>query len=148
MGSTDAGIALDIAAGDAARQKALPGLAHPEYSSYMDAMSEGGSPVNEERAARSLAALGNRTRLRLYRLLVRAGGDGLNVGDLQRLLGVPPSTLAHHLATLARAGLVTQERHGREVVSRADYGAMNTLVGFLTAECCAGLRLEREPDAA
>lgn len=95
--------------------------------------------MTEQQTADSLAALGNRTRLRLYRLLVRAGEDGLNVGDLQRLLEVPASTLAHHLATLARAGLVVQERRGREVVSRADYRAMRALVDYLTNECCAGV---------
>lgn len=97
--------------------------------------------MDEERAAGALAALGNRTRLRLYRLLVRAGEDGLNVGELQRLLDVPASTLAHHLAALARAGLVLQERRGREVVSRADYATMNALVGYLTDQCCQGVRL-------
>jgi DNA-binding transcriptional ArsR family regulator len=104
--------------------------------------------VREQRAADGLAALGNRTRLRLYRLLVRAGDDGLNVGDLQRLLKVPPSTLAHHLATLARAGLVRQERRGREVISRADYPAMRALVGYLTEQCCTGVRLEGDDQAA
>ena len=62
-------------------------------------------PMGEEGAATALAALGNRTRLRLFRTLVRAAPDGLNVGDLQRRLGLPGSTLAHHLSTLARAGL-------------------------------------------
>ena len=104
--------------------------------------------MREQRAADGLAALGNRTRLRLYRLLVRAGDDGFNVGDLQRLLEVPPSTLAHHLATLARAGLVTQERRGREVISRADYPAMRALVAYLTEECCTGVRLEGDDQAA
>jgi ArsR family transcriptional regulator, arsenate/arsenite/antimonite-responsive transcriptional repressor len=104
--------------------------------------------MREEHAADGLAALGNRTRLRLYRLLVRAGDDGLNVGDLQRLLEVPASTLAHHLAMLARAGLVAQERRGREVVSRADYPAMRALVGYLTEQCCSGVRLQEDDEAA
>ena len=104
--------------------------------------------MHEQQAADGLAALGNRTRLRLYRLLVRAGDDGLNVGDLQRLLEVPPSTLAHHLAALARAGLVKQERRGREVISRADYPAMRALVGYLTEQCCTGVRLEGDDRAA
>jgi|GEM_PF-85587 len=101
-----------------------------------------GQGMREPRAAQGLAALGNRTRLRLFRALVRAGNEGLNVGDLQRLLGVPGSTLAHHLATLARAGLVVQERRGREVVSRADYAAMRGLIEYLTEACCTGVRLE------
>jgi DNA-binding transcriptional ArsR family regulator len=104
--------------------------------------------MSEQQAANRLAALGNPTRLRLYRLLVRAGDDGLNVGDLQRLLEVPASTLAHHLASLTRAGLVTQERRGREVVSRADYAAMRALVGYLTEECCSGVRLSGDDEAA
>ncbi len=96
-------------------------------------------PVTEESAAGSLAALGNPTRLRLYRLLVRAGPAGLPVGTLVRSLGVPASTLAHHLACLTRAGLVEQEQRGREVRSRPDFAAMNRLMTFLTAECCTGV---------
>ncbi|MEK9662035.1 MAG: metalloregulator ArsR/SmtB family transcription factor [Alphaproteobacteria bacterium] len=97
--------------------------------------------------ARSLAALGHDTRLAIYRLLVRAGADGLNVGEIGEHLDMPASTLAHHLGTLVDAGLVIQERRGREVVSRADYEAMNRTVSFLTSECCAGVRSARE-DAA
>ncbi len=94
-------------------------------------------PLTEERAALSLGALGNPTRLRLYRLLVRSGSTGLPVGALVRTLGAPASTLAHHLACLTRAGLVLQEQRGREVRSRPDFGAMNRLLDFLTAECCS-----------
>ena len=104
--------------------------------------------MREKQAAESLAALGNVTRLRLYRLLVRAGERGLNVGDLQELLDVPASTLAHHLAALVRTGLVDQKRHGRAVISRADYVAMDDLVSYLTDECCAGVRLKDKNDAA
>jgi DNA-binding transcriptional ArsR family regulator len=103
--------------------------------------------LDETRAADALAALGNRTRLRLFRLLVRAGEAGLIVGEVQRHLDVPASTLAHHLQTLARADLVTQERRGREVVCRADFAAMQGLLGFLTHACCTGVRLEGD-DAA
>ncbi|MXX86288.1 MAG: helix-turn-helix transcriptional regulator [Acidobacteria bacterium] len=94
--------------------------------------------LTEELAAASLGALGNPTRLRLYRLLVRAGQPGLPVGTLIRTLGTPASTLAHHLACLTRAGLVEQEQRGREVRSRPDFGAMTRLMTFLTAECCTG----------
>jgi DNA-binding transcriptional ArsR family regulator len=95
--------------------------------------------MREDQAANGLSALGNRTRLRLFRLLVKAGDAGLNVGDIQGRIDVPASTLAHHLTTLARSGLVVQERNGREIISRADYAAMRGLVGYLTEECCAGL---------
>ena len=72
--------------------------------------------LSEQAAADALAALGNRTRLRLFKLLVRAGTDGLIVGEVQRHMDMPASTLAHHLAALTRAGLVVQARNGREVV--------------------------------
>ena len=100
-----------------------------------------------QNTARALAALGHEVRLEIYRLLVRAGEDGLNVGDIGAHLSRPPSTLAHHLSTLVAAGLVVQERRGREVVSRADYDAMNRTVAFLTDQCCAGVSLVRD-DAA
>lgn len=97
--------------------------------------------------ARSLAALGHETRLDVFRLLVRAGDDGLNVGEIGRHLDMPPSTLAHHLGGLVDAGLVIQERRGRQIVNRVDYGVMRRTVSFLSAECCTGVRLVGE-DAA
>ena len=107
------------------------------------------APANARNSAiaHALAALGHETRLAIYRLLVRAGPDGLNVGEIGAHVDVPASTLAHHLGALVDAGLVVQERRGREVVSRADYDAMRRTVAFLTAECCTGVTLSRE-DAA
>jgi DNA-binding transcriptional ArsR family regulator len=96
----------------------------------------------EQRAADALAALGNRTRLRLFKLLVRAGHEGANIGTLQQRLGIPATTFAHHLASLARAGLVTQERRGREVICTANYQAVNDVLAYVKAECCAGLESE------
>ncbi len=104
--------------------------------------------MREDQVADGLAALGNRTRMRLFRLLVRAGEDGLNVGTLKRRLEIPASTLTHHLATLTRAGLVIQERQGREVISSADYDAIDGLVAYLTEECCTGVPAEDESNAA
>lgn len=97
--------------------------------------------------ARALAALGHEARLDIYRLLVRAGDDGLIVNDIAAHTGRPASTLAHHLRTLVGAGLVVQERRGREVVSRADYAVMQRTLAFLSDECCLGVSLVRE-DAA
>jgi DNA-binding transcriptional ArsR family regulator len=94
----------------------------------------------EETAANALAALGNRTRLRVFKLLVRAGREGTNVGTLQKHLGIPPTTLAHHLATLATAGLMQQERRGREVICTANYQAVSEVLAYVKAECCAGLQ--------
>lgn len=90
--------------------------------------------------ARSLAALGHETRLAIFRLLVQAGHEGLNVGDIGEHLDMPPSTLAHHLGALVDAGLVVQERKGREVVNQADYEAMQRTISFLTSECCIGVK--------
>ncbi len=97
------------------------------------------SSLKEQAAAEALAALGNRTRLRLFRLMVKAGHDGLNVGEIQERLNVPASTLAHHIAALAQAGLITQQRHGRETRCRAGYQRMQELLDYLGEECCAGL---------
>ena len=104
--------------------------------------------ISETQAVADLAALGNSTRLRLFRLLVQAGHDGLNVSDLQRLLNQPASTLAHHLAKLTQAGLVQQRRNGREVICTADFEQMNGLVAYLTDQCCCGVALEIADDAA
>lgn len=98
--------------------------------------------------ARALAALGHDARLSIFRLLVRAGEEGLRVGDIGAHLGLAPSTLAHHLSALVDAGLVRQERQGREVLNRVDYPAMRRLLAFLTEECCAGVALHPPEDAA
>ena len=102
-------------------------------------------------AAARLEALGNPTRLRIYRALVRAGEPGLPVGKLQSRLAVPASTLSHHLKTLIVVGLVTQERDGTSLICRTNYPVMRGLVDFLAAECCseAGCSgLERTADRA
>ena len=89
-----------------------------------------------EQAAKQLEALGNPTRLRVYRALVRAGDAGLPVGRLQEKLGIAASTLSHHLHRLILTGLVTQERQVTTLICRANYPAMDGLVGFLVDECC------------
>ncbi|MER8984223.1 metalloregulator ArsR/SmtB family transcription factor [Mesorhizobium sp. M0843] len=90
-----------------------------------------------EQAAKQLEALGNPTRLNLYRMLVRAGEAGRPVGYLQDSLGIAASTLSHHLHRLILTGLVTQERQATTLICRANYPIMNELIGFLANECCA-----------
>jgi ArsR family transcriptional regulator len=102
----------------------------------------------EQRAADGLAALGNVTRLRLFRLLIRAGRDGLNMGEMQRLMEIPGSTLNHHVNALVQAGLVEQEKRGREVICTAAFAAMDALVNFLTENCCQGVAVRVGEDAA
>lgn len=89
-----------------------------------------------ELAARQLEALGNPTRLQVYRALVRAGAPGLAVGRLQKKLGIAASTLSHHLRRLILTGLIRQERQVTTLICRANYAAMDSLVGFLVDECC------------
>jgi ArsR family transcriptional regulator, arsenate/arsenite/antimonite-responsive transcriptional repressor len=96
-----------------------------------------------EKAAKQLEALGSPTRLQLYRMLVRAGDGGLPVGRLQSRLGIAASTLSHHLHRLILTDLVTQERQATTLICRASYPAMNTLLGFLSDECCADAMPER-----
>lgn len=98
--------------------------------------------------ARALAALGHDARLSIFRLLVKAGEDGLRVGDIGDHLGFAPSTLAHHLSALVDAGLVMQDRQGREVFNRVDYPAMDRVVAFLTSECCSGVTVAPRKDPA
>jgi DNA-binding transcriptional ArsR family regulator len=89
-----------------------------------------------DEAAARLEALGNPTRLKIYRMLVRAGDPGLSVGRLQSRLSIPASTLSHHLKTLIIVGLVSQERDATTLICRANYQIMRGLVQFLVAECC------------
>lgn len=84
-----------------------------------------------DEAARRLEALGNPTRLRIYRTLVRAGNPGL-----QSRLSIPASTLSHHLKSLIMVGLITQERDATTLICRANYPVMRGLVDFLVAQCC------------
>ncbi|RMD62619.1 MAG: ArsR family transcriptional regulator [Alphaproteobacteria bacterium] len=90
-------------------------------------------------AARCMEKLGNPTRLEVFHLLVRAGEDGLAVGDIQRHLGIPASTLSHHLAHLVAADLVQQVREGRVLRCRPNFARMNAVLAFLTEECCVGV---------
>lgn len=89
-------------------------------------------------AANALRELGHPTRLSVYRELVRAGHDGLPVGVLQKRLGIPASTLSHHISALMSAGMVRQERQSRTLVCRPCYAQLEQLMAFLTEECCAG----------
>jgi DNA-binding transcriptional ArsR family regulator len=89
-------------------------------------------------AAAHLEALGNPTRLKIYRTLVRAGDAGLPVGRLQDKLKIAPSTLSHHIKTLMVVGLINQVRDATTLVCHANYDVMRGLVNFLVAECCTG----------
>lgn len=88
---------------------------------------------------RALGALAQDHRLAAYRLLVQAGTDGMAAGLLAERLGVPASSMSFHLAQLTNAGLITQRRQSRSLIYSADFAAMNTLMGYLTENCCGGI---------
>jgi len=88
-------------------------------------------------AAAQLEALGNTTRLSIFRILVQAGGQGVPVGQVQKRLDIPASTLSHHIAKLVQAGVVVQRRESRTLYCQADYQAMQKLIGFMVDKCCA-----------
>lgn len=90
-------------------------------------------------AVDALGALAHETRLSVFRMLVKAGHEGMIAGAIAEHCGVPPSTMSHHLATLERAGLVHSARESRLIRYRADYPGMRNLLRFLTQDCCQGI---------
>lgn len=92
--------------------------------------------LDNETAAQLMSQLGNPTRLKIVRQLVRAGRNGLAVGEIQRHLGVPHSTLSHHIRLLCSVGLVRQVRESTVLRCFVDYGKIDGIVAFLTRECC------------
>jgi DNA-binding transcriptional ArsR family regulator len=98
--------------------------------------------VDEKLAVASLAALAQAMRLRIFRALVGAGPEGLTPGVLASTLDVPASTLSFHLKELMHAGLVSQQRDGRNLIYRPALGQMNELLTYLTAHCCQGMACE------
>lgn len=93
--------------------------------------------MKTETAAKQLEALGNPTRLALYRCLIQAGRRGLPVGEVQSELQIPASTLSHHISKLVQAGLIEQRRESRTLFCTANYAAMDALLGFMVDKCCA-----------
>ena len=94
--------------------------------------------MEEKTAVASLAALAQGMRLRIFRVLIGAAPHGMTPGELSATLDVPGSTLSFHLKELMHAGLVTQEREGRNLVYRPLIEQMNDLLAYLTAHCCEG----------
>ncbi|HZX31824.1 MAG TPA: metalloregulator ArsR/SmtB family transcription factor [Rhodocyclaceae bacterium] len=90
-------------------------------------------------ASELLAALGHESRLSVFRLLIQAGDEGLSAGTIGEQLGMPPATLSFHLAHLSRVGLIKGQRESRFIRYSAEYGTMDELIGFLTANCCQGV---------
>ena len=87
---------------------------------------------------KALAALAQSSRLEVFRSLVVAGQAGLTPGALTESLGVAPNTLSFHLKELVNADLISQERVGRNLVYRAQFDRMNSVLAYLTQNCCQG----------
>ena len=94
--------------------------------------------MNQSSAVTALHALAQDTRLSVFRMLIQAGSDGLIAGAIAERLGVPASTMSHHLANLEAAGLVTATRDGRLINYVADYAGVRDLLAFLVEDCCGG----------
>jgi DNA-binding transcriptional ArsR family regulator len=94
--------------------------------------------MDETRSLAALTALSQPTRLAAFRHLVAAHPDGMLAGDIARRCKVPHNTMSTHLATLARAGLVSVRRDGRTVNCLANLEGFRALITFLTRDCCAG----------
>ncbi len=93
----------------------------------------------QDSAVEALSALAHDTRLSVFRMLVKAGPEGLIAGAIAQAANVPSSTMSHHLGILERAGLVESERESRLVHYRADYYGMRRLLAFLLQDCCQGV---------
>ncbi|OKP04781.1 ArsR/SmtB family transcription factor [Xenorhabdus eapokensis] len=95
--------------------------------------------MKHEEVAASLAELGNSHRLAIFRFLVKAGHQGASVGEIQKALDIPPSTLSHHLNRMVKVGLIRQAKHSRTIVCIPDYQHLGNLINFLQEECCVGI---------
>jgi DNA-binding transcriptional ArsR family regulator len=94
--------------------------------------------MNEPDVVRALAALAQQTRLQVFRQLVVAGSHGMTPSRLAEALGLQGTALSFHLKELTHAGLITQERDGRNLIYRAAFDTMNELLAYLTVNCCEG----------
>ena len=94
--------------------------------------------MERSNAVTALAALAQDNRLDIYRLLVQAGPDGMAAGSIADELDLAPNTLSFHFDRLRVAGLLTVRREGRSMIYAARFETMNSLVDFLTENCCQG----------
>lgn len=94
--------------------------------------------MNDVVAVDALAALAHPDRVAAFRMLVKAGPDGIPSGEVAARLSIPPTRMSFHLAALERSGLIASRRDGRKILYAARYQQMRDLLGFLTEDCCAG----------
>jgi ArsR family transcriptional regulator, arsenate/arsenite/antimonite-responsive transcriptional repressor len=94
--------------------------------------------MKSEAAVDTLSALAHESRLSVFRLLVKAGPDGMAAGDIARNLSIQPNTMSAQLMVLSNAGLIHAKRDGRSMIYTADFARMTLLLRFLTEDCCSG----------
>lgn len=94
--------------------------------------------MDETSAVDAFAALAQDTRLRVFRLLLQHGPDGLPAGEIARRVGTPPNTMSTHLSILTRAGLIQARRESRQVFYGVELGGIRQLIAFLVEDCCGG----------
>ena len=95
---------------------------------------------------KALAALAQPNRLQIFRLLVVKGSDGLTPALISEQMGMPANTLSFHLKELMYADLISQERSGRNLIYRAQYDRMNSVLTYLSQNCCQGEPCEVSPE--
>src|SRR5229473_6112318 len=95
--------------------------------------------MKKPQALAGLSALAQENRLDTFRLLVQAGPQGMPAGEVAATIGLPPNTLTFHFDRLRQAGLVTVRREGRSMIYAARFDTMNTLLAYLTENCCQGV---------
>lgn len=100
--------------------------------------------LEHEQVVASLAELGSSHRLAVFRFLVKASHDGVSVGEIQTGLGIPAPTLSHHLARIAKVGLIRQEKHSRTIVCIPEYEHLESLISFLKEEWCIGVEISND----
>lgn len=92
--------------------------------------------MDSEQTILALGALAQPTRLETFRLLVKHEPEGLPAGEIARLIDVPQNTMSTHLAILARAKLVTSQRHSRSIIYRVEVATLRALTLYLVKDCC------------
>lgn len=94
--------------------------------------------MNDDAAVAALSALAHADRLTAFRMLVRAGPNGMASGEIAEALSIPPTRMSFHLSTLERSKLLRSWRDGRRILYAASYDDMRQLLAFLTEDCCSG----------
>jgi DNA-binding transcriptional ArsR family regulator len=101
--------------------------------------------MDKKRALAGLSALAQESRLKVFRLLIQCGPEGMAAGDIASRLKLPHNTLSSHLGILSRAHLVMSRKDGRSIIYSVDLGGTRDLLSFLVEDCCRGKREISQP---